>query len=45
MSILKGIFNGENGMTGIVSEEQEKKFQEQRKKIVRNLFLYKIQLY
>lgn len=32
MSILKGIFNGENGMAGIVSEEQEKKFQEQRKK-------------
>ena len=32
MSILKDIFNGKNGMAGIVSEEQEKKFQEQRKK-------------
>ena len=32
MSILKDMFNGKKGMTGIVSEEQEKKFQEQRKK-------------
>ena len=32
MGILKGIFNGKNGMGGIVSEEQEKKFQEQTKK-------------
>ena len=32
MSILKGIFNGEKGMAGIVTEEQVKKFQEQRKK-------------
>ena len=32
MGILKDVFNGKKGMTGIVSEEQEKKFQEQRKK-------------
>lgn len=32
MGILKDAFNGKKGMTGIVSEEQEKKFQEQRKK-------------
>nr|DAX86863.1 MAG TPA: hypothetical protein [Caudoviricetes sp.] len=32
MGILKDMFNGKKGMTGIVSEEQEKKFQEQRKK-------------
>ena len=32
MSILKDIFNGKKEMIGIVSEEQEKKFQEQRKK-------------
>ena len=32
MGILKDVFNGKKEMTGIVSEEQEKKFQEQRKK-------------
>ena len=32
MGILKDIFNGKKEMTGIVSKEQEKKFQEQRKK-------------
>ena len=32
MGILKDVFNGKKGITGIVSEEQEKKFQEQRKK-------------
>ncbi len=26
MGILKDVFNGKKGMTGIVSEEQEKKF-------------------
>ena len=32
MSLLKDILNGKKEMPSIVSEEQEKKFEEQRKK-------------
>ena len=41
MGILKDVFNGKKGMTGIVSEEQEKKFQEQRKKNIKKGFSVK----